>query len=66
MREKKALNMIRLLLTANDRMDVWLSNDNKIRVNRKHLFFSLLNLQTIELFFFSSLTSDYICHNDEH
>jgi hypothetical protein len=52
-REKKALNMIRLLLMTNDRMEVWLSKDNKIILNREHLF--LLNLETIEYFNFNEI-----------
>jgi len=32
------LNTIRRVLTASDRMEVWVNNYNKIRVNRKHLF----------------------------
>ena len=35
-RERKTLNMIRLLCTASDRMEVWLSSDDAIRVKRLH------------------------------
>lgn len=35
-RQKKTLNMIRLLCTASDRMEVWMNSDDAIRVKRLH------------------------------
>jgi hypothetical protein len=51
-RRKKTLNMIRLLCTASDRMEVWLSTDDAIRVKRLHENIRSLTIKIASLFIF--------------
>lgn len=51
-REKKTLNMIRLLCTASDRMEVWLNRDDAIRVKRLHENIRSMTIKIASLLFF--------------
>jgi hypothetical protein len=50
---EKTLNMIRLLCTASDRMEVWLSSDDAIRVKRLHENIRSLTGKIASLFLYS-------------
>lgn len=50
-RERATLKMIRLLCTASDRMEVWLSSDDAIRVKRWHDSIRSSTIKTASHFF---------------
>lgn len=52
-RGEKTLNMIRLLCTASDRMEVWLNRDDAIRVKRLHENIRSLAIKIASLLFFT-------------
>lgn len=52
-RERKTLNMIRLLCTASDRMEVWLNRDDAIRVKRLHENIRSMTIKIASRLFFT-------------